>query len=229
MENLTLNENSFASFKDRLKEAMNIRGINQRQLAEKIKVTPQSISYYYNGSRLPDANVLRDIAKALEVSADYLLGMSDVTSTNIETKEISRITGLTEHSIARLRNETEYMCELSVTSMPQEALINAMEKYSDFEYPNFHIINLLLSDSPNNLNYAPIIEVLGEILEFKRQQNNEYYGLFKNVPKTDEEIFDTDTIPLYRLDYNDILDLLLVKLQGTIKRYKDENDKGRDV
>lgn len=63
------------TFSIRLKTAMKSIGLNQKQLAEKIGVTPQSISYYCNGARLPDVDILRLLANCLDVSADYLLGI----------------------------------------------------------------------------------------------------------------------------------------------------------
>ena len=51
--------------------------LSQRQLAEKIGVPYQSYQTYEYGSATPSAKVIIKIAKAFDVSTDYLLGLSD--------------------------------------------------------------------------------------------------------------------------------------------------------
>ena len=60
---------------ERLGTALKERGIMQRQLAEKAGVTETTISRYVNGTRTPKGNNIKKIADALNVSADYLLGV----------------------------------------------------------------------------------------------------------------------------------------------------------
>ena len=53
------------------------RGLTQRMLATLKGTTEVSISRWANGSRLPNTDALYRLCKALDVSADYLLGLSD--------------------------------------------------------------------------------------------------------------------------------------------------------
>ena len=62
---------------DRLKLALVKRGMDQYELADMIYVSPSTISHYVNGQRGKKYASLVDICKALNVSADYLLGLSD--------------------------------------------------------------------------------------------------------------------------------------------------------
>jgi transcriptional regulator with XRE-family HTH domain len=50
----------------------------QKELAEKIGVNEMAISRYIHGSRMVSVSILIDICKALNVSADYLLGLTEV-------------------------------------------------------------------------------------------------------------------------------------------------------
>jgi transcriptional regulator with XRE-family HTH domain len=50
----------------------------QKELAEKIGVHEMAISRYIHGGRIVSVSILIDICKALNVSADYLLGLSEV-------------------------------------------------------------------------------------------------------------------------------------------------------
>lgn len=88
-------------FAQRLTEAMKKRGENQTTLAEKITtkyvtIQRQTISLYMNGQSRPDTERLTAIAKVLDVSADWLLGLSDVMSANFAIQEICQQTGLAE-------------------------------------------------------------------------------------------------------------------------------------
>ena len=61
-------------FSENLKRAMQEKNINQSQLASRAETTPQNISKYCKGSVLPDLGIVVQIANALGVSVDSLLG-----------------------------------------------------------------------------------------------------------------------------------------------------------
>lgn len=67
----------YPRFAERLNYAMGIRDFNNLKLARSIYVSPSAISAYRNGTRQPNFEVLRSIALALDVSSDFLLGLSD--------------------------------------------------------------------------------------------------------------------------------------------------------
>ena len=80
-EYIETSENSiktpYPKFAERLNYAMWIREFSNLKLARSIYVSPSAISAYRNGSRQPNFEVLRSIALALDVSTDFLLGLSD--------------------------------------------------------------------------------------------------------------------------------------------------------
>ena len=66
-------------FAANLKKAIEERGVNQKWLADMAMTTEATISRYINGvNKSPDADILVSIAKALNVSVDYLLGVSEI-------------------------------------------------------------------------------------------------------------------------------------------------------
>jgi transcriptional regulator with XRE-family HTH domain len=67
----------YPRFADRLDYAMHLRDFNNLRLARSIYVSPSAISAYRNGTRQPNFEVLRSISLALDVSADFLLGLSE--------------------------------------------------------------------------------------------------------------------------------------------------------
>lgn len=61
----------------RIKQAMESKHMTQKELAEKACITPVTISRYINDLRTPDAMTLKTICKALDVSPEWVLGISD--------------------------------------------------------------------------------------------------------------------------------------------------------
>lgn len=64
-------------FTVRLKEARQEKGWTQKQLAETINTTDDSIFSWEKGRSQPSIELLRKLCKVLEVSADYLIGLTD--------------------------------------------------------------------------------------------------------------------------------------------------------
>lgn len=87
----------------RLRELMKESHVSQKQLAEALGITRQSISQYCDGSSQPALNNLITIADYFNVSLDYLLGRIEVASTSINKKEICKTTGLTSKSVDILK------------------------------------------------------------------------------------------------------------------------------
>lgn len=72
--------NTTILFSERLISAMTLRDISNKQLAQKIFVAPSTISSYRTGHRIPNIEQLILISTTLQVSSDYLLGLSDTIS-----------------------------------------------------------------------------------------------------------------------------------------------------
>lgn len=64
-------------FRERLREEIKQSGITVSELARRVGVSPEMISQYYTTKKLPRLDTFMRICKALDVSADYLLGMID--------------------------------------------------------------------------------------------------------------------------------------------------------
>lgn len=64
-------------FKKRFSEEIKQNGITTKELAEKVGVSPEMITQYCTTKKLPSLDTFTKLCKALEVSADYLLGLED--------------------------------------------------------------------------------------------------------------------------------------------------------
>ena len=62
---------------ERITKARKELGLNQKELAKKANLTEANLSRYENGVREPKSAVLARLADALEVSTDYLVGLTD--------------------------------------------------------------------------------------------------------------------------------------------------------
>ncbi len=74
---------------DRLRQVRLISGYSQEKLSELIGLGSRQIWRYEKGETVPDADVLADIARALNVSADYLLGLTDEPHPYIKNQAVS--------------------------------------------------------------------------------------------------------------------------------------------
>lgn len=64
-------------FGEKLKYLRKEANIGQNQLAETLKISNASISYWETGKQLPSAEAVYKLAVFFNVSADYLLGIDE--------------------------------------------------------------------------------------------------------------------------------------------------------
>jgi transcriptional regulator with XRE-family HTH domain len=68
------------SFAQRLVQARARRGLTQVEVQQRSGIAPTALSHMEHGHREPSLANLRALAQALDVSADYLLGLQDQPS-----------------------------------------------------------------------------------------------------------------------------------------------------
>ena len=71
------------TFGNRLKQARENKGYNQKQFAERLGVTPTRLNYWEKDKREPDVAIIKQIAQSLDVSSDWLIG-NNIISSEIE-------------------------------------------------------------------------------------------------------------------------------------------------
>ena len=111
-------------------------GKTQEQLARALGVSRPTISGWLDGKNVPDIISLTRIAEYFDVSADYLLGLSETVSPDVNLRAAVEYTGLSEAAVERLhdgfdysehlqpkKSDAEKSCDLSVAS----ALIESRE------------------------------------------------------------------------------------------------------
>lgn len=93
-------EQRFPAFTERFTQ---LRGdMTQAAFAEFLGMSRPTVGFYESGSRIPDALGVKAIAEKCHVSADWLLGLSDVRSTDGDMQQACNYTGLTERAVKQL-------------------------------------------------------------------------------------------------------------------------------
>lgn len=87
----------FPEFRNAFLELMG--DMTLEQFAKKLGMSRATVGFYAAGQRIPDALGLKKIAEKCNVSADWLLGLSDIKSCNMDIRAICRKTGLSEKAI----------------------------------------------------------------------------------------------------------------------------------
>lgn len=71
------NNNMNDKFKKRLKEEIKLSGMTTTELGAKIGISNEMVTQYYTTDKLPSLATFEKLCRALDVSADYLLGLTD--------------------------------------------------------------------------------------------------------------------------------------------------------
>lgn len=64
--------------KTRLSEEIRISKLTTVEIAQKIGVSPEMVTQYKTTKKLPKLDTFKKLCEALDVSADYILGLTDI-------------------------------------------------------------------------------------------------------------------------------------------------------
>lgn len=142
-----------AIFGERLKSCLKSCGMSQSDLANRLYTNRSNISRYCSGTHLPEIHDICKIADILSVSIDYLLGKTDIQSSDITVRTISEYTGLRESTITDLhfisnhdKADDEKMDLLNMM-IGEELLFTLSEYFSEVNSVNGELNQLLALSS----------------------------------------------------------------------------------
>lgn len=98
---------------DRIRSRRRQLDITQEELAEMIYSTQKQVSLYERGKAIPGGESLAALAKALQTSTDYLLGLSDVMNPQYDLDPLEVV--MLSHF--RQKNRTEQKKIIEITKM----------------------------------------------------------------------------------------------------------------
>lgn len=106
-----------AELRDRLREAMGLRGFRAVDLVEATGIPKGTISYYLSGKTEPKADRLYLIAQALDINEAWLLGYDVPMSRTDDQKKNDQLAKL----IVRLRTDADFYKTVSELSKLTES------------------------------------------------------------------------------------------------------------
>lgn len=138
-------------FADRFIELRGKR--TQGEFARFLGISRPTVGFYESGQRIPDALVLRQIAEKCNVSADYLLGLTNEKTPEQDIQAICKKTGLSEKSVSRIISgkESGLNCDGSFFELLNELIDDSAQK----------------GDSPYIVGYSFLMNLFGCIFDYK--------------------------------------------------------------
>lgn len=177
-------------FSVRLKELINESGKSKRVIATEIGIAHNTLGYYIDKARTPDIVNLSAIANYFSVSADWLLGQSDVKTPNGKVQEICAATGLNEKSVQTLIDAQAALTN-GVACAPTEAVQPGVTYMSgDNRIPAELVdivINFILTEKGYQ-NYMRYHEIRSIYCDSFHSPNT--YKEFEPLYKKDEDKFE---------------------------------------
>ena len=116
------------SIGQRISRARRYLNMNQKELCQKAGINEATLSRYENGLREPKAATLSRLADLLEVSTDYLLGITDIRNySTIEDNLEKDIENIYENTKEMLSQEGLMLHGKPATKEDVETILNAMK------------------------------------------------------------------------------------------------------
>lgn len=194
------------TFRHKLSELIRLRGISKQELCRKVGITYNALFYYETGKRFPKTDVLFNLASALNVSVEELLGKSITlpTSDYMRPPRSYNQNYLTNGKSALISDNCEMKEEILALS-PYERKAAALSA----------------QDIATTVSFAK--KALTKTLA--RSFYNELYNLIIYDKKNTQNI--TITLPngqTETLNNDDYLNFILLKLQKALLEFKDNYD-----
>ena len=204
------NEWRFPQFTKRFRELRGKR--DNTEFAKFLGISRQTVGFYYNGDRIPDAMMLKQIAEKCGVSTDYLLGLTDTQSTNADARAAVEYTKLPERAVNLIHSD-------SIFGRTFRELIGLLTELDNSAFLAAELLAFL--DKANTA-----------ILEFKRLVNGDALIGENGPDELDEAVsrkrYDTERAFTYMLDellkrenYHELLDAANRELSDDSGEYND--------
>lgn len=113
---------------ERFKDARTVHNKNGKEttgvVAEATGVSKSTLSEIENDSRVPGAKIIAELARHYGVSADYLLGLSDVITPDTTAQTVIAYTGLSEDNVLTLHHMKENASNPRLSDAADDGTIN---------------------------------------------------------------------------------------------------------
>lgn len=211
---------------ERIKELRTEKNLTQKTFAEMLFCNRQKIADWERGKSCPSTEDLINISKIFNISTDYLLGLTETRTTDMEIKDICELTGLSERAVRILNCKSSYYDEsIKIINF----LIEESDACGDIENGVFTKRNLIDSmynyffydyGSCNNSDNDLFVTSLGHIFTSFEQYEEKRKDVLKDWENTD-----LLEMKVSRISKNEILDNVYInriieQLKITKERFK---------
>lgn len=143
---------------------------SNKEFSDFLGISRQTVGFYCNGDRIPDALGIKTIAEKCGVSADWLLGLSDTKVLDGELKQVCNYIGLNEKSVQRLH----WLTGLSEAPKPYLTLLDNILTAPILNFRDLSYSSALLAvQAERSTHQRP-----DDILAYRREK---YANLWKNA------------------------------------------------
>ena len=202
-------------FQERFDLLRKEHGSNNTDFAKFLDISRQTVGFYLNGDRVPDALNLIRIAEKCNVSADWLLGLTDEKTPNAEIRSICIYTGFSSDLVK--------MIHLINNNAPKE-----------FTLLNLFLENLVtknvqsISNACINLQKAAMAKVTqrshnlspddGRIVNFLDSMNSNNNGMFKLTAGEASDFFLSSAKADFKGGIDEIMEHFMIGIADEIER-----------
>lgn len=114
----------------------------------------QTVGFYCNGDRIPDALGVKTIAEKCGVSADWLLGLTNVKTADCNMQYMSNYTGFSENTLKAVHNvqQSAALHQFDGIDWPNPISIFAETFFCEKDKPYIGFINSVIASSGHLLS-----------------------------------------------------------------------------
>lgn len=113
-----------SELKDRLRQALDIRGMKAVELCERTGIPQGAVSYYLAGKSKPKADRIYIMAQALDISEAWLLGYDVPMARTLESKKNDVLSQL----VVRLRSDEKLFGLVVKLAAADDAQLDLIDK-----------------------------------------------------------------------------------------------------
>lgn len=202
-------------FQERFDLLRKEHGSNNTDFAKLLDMSRQTVGFYLNGDRVPDALNLIRIAEKCNVSVDWLLGLTDEKTPNAEIRSMCIYTGFSSDLVK--------MIHLINNNAPKE-----------FTLLNLFLENLVIknvqsiSNACINLQKAAMAKVTqrshnlspddGRIVNFLDSMNSDNNGMFKLTAGEASDFFLSSAKADFKVGIDEIMEHFMIDIADEIER-----------
>lgn len=218
------------SLNETLKKLRTDRKLTQNDLAKIMNCNRQKIADWERGKSTPSAEDLILLSKKFNVSADYLLGLSDTPSTDKNIQFICNYTGLSANAILVLHENKS----LKNTTINEDE-IPKIEKghiiIDGYEFESFDEYYDLLLKEETDFYFSILNDyIIDGTLDLIAHFSSEYYLTKKKIISLFHDCIDTFFETYFQAEDNGVIKIEIIeKCKNIIDDYRKKLEKSKDT